>query len=185
MSVIKVDPRNETFSAISNATIRNHRLSWAARGFLTYMVGHPANWHFRIEHFCRETGTGRDRAYGMIAELMAAGYCRKERPRRANGTLGPVEYVFSARPLTEKPEVAPGQSTTSGLARRGSARSGKREATKKESQQRKTVESREEPSNSKDSLRCIDTPAATLADATAEARAWENLDDIFGPEGDQ
>jgi hypothetical protein len=50
--------------------------------------------------------TGRDGIYGLLDELISAGYVRREQPRSESGVLGEVTYLVSESPLPDSPYTA-------------------------------------------------------------------------------
>lgn len=92
--------KRKNFSMLGNAMLQNPKLRNDALGVLVFILSHPEDWHFEVEWLCRERKLGRDKAKRVIAEIISAGYCHRVRPRNADGTLGPYEYVFSDDPET-------------------------------------------------------------------------------------
>jgi hypothetical protein len=99
-TIYRVASRHRPYSQLGNAMMRDKRLSFEARGVLCFILSYPDNWEFNIDWIKREQGIGRDRVRRIINELIACGYCGRERGRNNNGTLGSYAYVF-----TDEPEV--------------------------------------------------------------------------------
>lgn len=106
-TIFRVSNREKPYSQIGNAMIRDHRLSWEARGVMTFILSLPTDWQFNLEWLTRQGNIGRDRARRIIRELTEYGYCVRSRNRNDNGTLKSIEYVFTddPQPPTEKPSV--------------------------------------------------------------------------------
>lgn len=129
-TIFRVASRHKPYSQLGNAMIRDNRLSFEARGVLSYILSFPSNWQFGLHWLCRETHLGRDKARRIVKELVAVGYCQRGRIRNPDGRLGRYEYVFtdepeiidgSAPPAPEKPSVdATGVNTTDGFTGAGS-----------------------------------------------------------------
>lgn len=110
MSIIRATRPEANWYAVDKAISEDPRLGWGARGLLLYLLGKPDNWRVSVNHLRAQTEgarvrTGRDGIYALLAELQAAGYCQARRARKANGTLGPVDYIIREQPLPPEPEV--------------------------------------------------------------------------------
>ncbi len=111
MSIIRA-PRPEGNFYLLNKTIsEDQRLSWGARGMLVFLLGKPDHWKVSPAHLRGETAisakpTGRDGIYGLLDELINAGYVRREQPRTEAGVLGEVTYLVSESPLPDLPYPA-------------------------------------------------------------------------------
>lgn len=119
MSIVR-GPRPESgWYALDKRISEDERLSWAARGLLVFLLGKPDSWRVSVEHLRKKTEgarirTGRDGVYALLGELQEAGYVRAVQERRADGTLGAMEYQVAeqpgsplpAQPDTEQPDTA-------------------------------------------------------------------------------
>lgn len=101
------------FYVLDKTISEDERLSWAARGLLVYLLGKPDHWRVSPSALVNETAstarpTGRDGVYGLLQELMTAGYLRRSQARGPGGELGSVTYTVSETPLPPEPDtVAP------------------------------------------------------------------------------
>ncbi|WP_277964613.1 hypothetical protein [Pseudomonas sp. RIT-To-2] len=108
MSIIRAPRPEGNFYLLSKSISEDRRLSWAARGVLVFLLGKPDHWKVSPAHLRGETAqsvkpTGRDGIYGLLDELIKAGYVRREQPRGDGGVLGEVTYVVSESPLPASP----------------------------------------------------------------------------------
>jgi hypothetical protein len=99
------------FYILDKAISEDARLSWGARGLLVFLLGKPDHWQVSPAALANETSAsakplGRDGVYSLIAELITAGYVRRQQTRKADGSLGPVVYTVSEAPLTAQPDAA-------------------------------------------------------------------------------
>lgn len=89
-------PRPDThYTVLHNATIRDTRLTWKARGLLAYLLSLPDNWRVSSEHLRRVGPDGRDAVRTALTELEAAGYLRRTRhqdPRTGRWTTLTTVY---------------------------------------------------------------------------------------------
>lgn len=104
------------FSMISNAGVRNKRLSLEAKGMLWTILALPEDWSFSTAWARHELGLGRDKLYRILDELKAAGHIRYCRPKDSRGRMmAPAYYVVGdprsfaeneqIEPLPENPDV--------------------------------------------------------------------------------
>ncbi|MGA9219678.1 MAG: hypothetical protein WBZ57_00640 [Pseudomonas graminis] len=96
---------------MNKAISEDRRLSWAARGVLVFLLGKPDHWRVSPAHLRGETAnstkpTGRDGIYGLLDELIKAGYVRRDQPRAQGGVLSEVTYLVSETPLPDLPYPA-------------------------------------------------------------------------------
>lgn len=115
MSIIR-GPRPEgNFYILDKKISEDKRLSWASRGLLIYLLGKPNHWQVSVQALVNETKaspkpTGRDGAWSLLRELIEAGYCTRHQVRKADGTLGEMDYTISedssAHTLTDSPCTA-------------------------------------------------------------------------------
>lgn len=111
MSIIRAPRPEGNFYLLDKAISEDSRLSWAARGLLVYLLGKPDHWKVSPAHLRAETcnsakPTGRDGIYGLLDELIKAGYVKREQPRSESGVLGEVTYIVSESPLPASPYPA-------------------------------------------------------------------------------
>jgi hypothetical protein len=110
--VIVRAPRPEgQFYILDKRISEDKRLSWAARGLLVFLLGKPDNWQVSPAALVNEVAktakpTGRDGTYGLLAELMDAGYIERKQSRNEDGTHGALHYVVSESPLPALPYPA-------------------------------------------------------------------------------
>lgn len=111
MSIIRAPRPEGNFYVLNKAISEDARLTWAARGLLVYLLGKPDHWKISPTHLRGETAatikpTGRDGIYGLLDELIKAGYVRRMQPRSEGGVLGEVSYLVSESPLPDSPYPA-------------------------------------------------------------------------------
>lgn len=96
---------------LSKSISEDARLSWAARGLLVFLLGKPDHWAVSVTHLRNETSksskpTGRDGVYGLLQELITAGYVQRRQDRLGSGLLGETHYFVSESPLPSLPYTA-------------------------------------------------------------------------------
>lgn len=79
---------------ISNAILRDERLSGLAKAIMTWRLSKPDDWHCNIPSIMSELGTGRIRTTRAMAELRQAGYAALIRRKGPDGRFI-TEWHFS------------------------------------------------------------------------------------------
>ena len=72
-------PRPDRYAIIGNDVLRDKRLSFRARGVLTYLLSMPDNWQTSSERIAKESTEGRDAIRAALRELESAGYLVRRR----------------------------------------------------------------------------------------------------------
>ncbi len=108
MSIIRAPRPEANFYMLNKSISEDGRLSWAARGLLVFLLGKPDHWAVSVTHLRNETAksskpTGRDGVYGLLQELITAGYVQRRQDRGESGLLGETHYVVSETPLPALP----------------------------------------------------------------------------------
>lgn len=111
MSIIRAPRPEANFYMLNKAISEDARLSWAARGLLVFLLGKPDHWEISVAHLRGETSssakpTGRDGVYGLLQELINAGYVARRQDRSDAGVLGEINYIVSETPLPDSPYPA-------------------------------------------------------------------------------
>src|SRR5438132_1119565 len=109
ISMIRRCPRPTTgYYVISNEVSSDPRLSWPARGMLTYLLAKPDHWAVSVANLVNQTTeavgipSGRDAVYTVLRELMITRYIKRVQKRREDGTMAGVEYIVSEMPFAEE-----------------------------------------------------------------------------------
>lgn len=88
--------RPERYAVISNEVLRDKRLSFAARGVLSYLFTHKHNWKMQVTDLINQSPLGRDAVYTIIRELKRFGYIRQECIRNSDGTFRWETMVYES-----------------------------------------------------------------------------------------
>ena len=97
MATLRV-AKNGDYTVISNAALRDPRLSCKACGLLVRMLSLPDGWNFTIRGLASMYKDGKAAVDTALKELEEAGYLRRERTRDASGRLSDVEYTIMEVP---------------------------------------------------------------------------------------
>ena len=97
MAIMRV-VKNNNFSIVSNAIIRDTNLSLKARGLFILMLSLPEGWEFSVRGLSKIAGEGLDSIRSGLHELEKQGYLSRQRKRNAEGKLGDMEYILYEEP---------------------------------------------------------------------------------------
>lgn len=97
----------DNFARISNAALRDERLSWKARGLLGYLMSHSEGWQTSVLRLARVGPDGRDSVRAGLAELIQHGYLQRseKRQRDDKGRLRDYDYEVTDVPTTGFPTL--------------------------------------------------------------------------------
>lgn len=94
MTIIRA-PREDRYTILNRTVISDDRLSFRALGLLTFILDKPDDWRIDSTELARGEGReGRDAVRAALTELEAAGYLRRQRVRRADGTFDMESTVY-------------------------------------------------------------------------------------------
>ncbi|MET8332190.1 hypothetical protein [Streptosporangium canum] len=85
---------SDHFTTISNRWVRDKRLSWKARGILPWLASHKVGFRISENTLIAAAPDGKAAVRSAVKELEEHGYLVRDRKRRADGTLGGVEYIL-------------------------------------------------------------------------------------------
>ncbi len=78
-------PKKKNFCQISNALANDHRLSFAARGMLLYLLSKPVDWEVRMSDLEDASPAGRHATRTVFKELQEFGYAYRRRTQGEKG----------------------------------------------------------------------------------------------------
>ena len=97
MAVFRVE-KTRNYTVMSNQHLRDRSLSLKAKGLLSLMLSLPEDWDYTTRGLARICRDGLDSICATVRELEGAGYIVRKRERRADGTLGGIEYTILEQP---------------------------------------------------------------------------------------
>lgn len=104
MSIIRSPRVESNFSVISNAVIRDSRLSYRARGILLEILSRPDNWRVSADSLARSGNEGRHAILTALKELRETGYMKTEKRQNEQGRFETLSIVYDT-PYYEATEV--------------------------------------------------------------------------------
>ena len=105
-TIIRVAARDKEhpYVMIARATLQDSRLSFQARGMLTYLLSKPDDWSVRIKDLMEEGSIGRNQADNLMKELKSAGYVIQDRKRNVHGRWEPGLFIVYETPQSPSTE---------------------------------------------------------------------------------
>ena len=105
------------FSRIQNETLRDERLSTAARGLLVYMLSMSDDWVFSVAQLAKSQKLSRPKIIALVKELENAGYITIENKRGKLGQFsGSVWTVYETPKDHSQENRSTGKLTTANTA---------------------------------------------------------------------
>lgn len=100
-TIVRVSKRENPYVTLDKFFLSDDRLSWKAKGLLSYLLSKPDNWEIYVSDLLKRATDGRDSIYAGLKELEKAGYLRRNRKHNENGRFDGYEYVIYERPQEE------------------------------------------------------------------------------------
>lgn len=97
---------DDHFTQIPNAWIRDERLSFKARGLISYILSHKPEWSLTVEWLAANNPEGKEALRSAIQELELYGYLKREQKNeggRFQETIWRTCDPVTDLPLTENP----------------------------------------------------------------------------------
>ena len=107
---IKRSSTRGNFTTVQNDYLNDAKLSWKAKGIITYVMSLPPDWQLNLSDLKKRSRDGRDATATGLRELISNGYCRRCKVRNEDGTFDGWDYEVSDiqefEPNTENPFAA-------------------------------------------------------------------------------
>lgn len=96
---IERDGHHSNYTCISNAVLRDERLSFEVMAFMVKILSLPDDWSFSVKGIAKVCKVGERTVYRYFKELEECGYLRKERIKDERGCFVDTSYFFTENPL--------------------------------------------------------------------------------------
>lgn len=100
MPVYRVE-KNQDYTVMCNHHLRDKRLSWKAKGLLSYILSLPDNWDFSAKGLALAGRDGETLVRSALRELEDNGYLRRAPLRGDDGRITDWEYTVYESPRSE------------------------------------------------------------------------------------
>lgn len=102
--IIRAPRPTKDYFDVRNATVRDSRLSYRARGILVRLLSNADGYRMTAEDLAREGQEGRRAILRALRELRAAGYMRVERSQNTKGQWVTSTYIYDTAQPAEVPK---------------------------------------------------------------------------------
>lgn len=106
MSVFRVE-KNNNYTVMANYHLRDKKLSFKAKGLLSYMLSLPEDWDYSLNGLASVSKEGIKAIKNIIGELKEQGYLKINKIRKENGQYQ-YEYLIREIPEGIEPEYQKG-----------------------------------------------------------------------------
>lgn len=101
MAIIKII-KNKDYSVMSNYHLRDKKLSFKAKGLLSFMLSLPENWDYSIKGLAALSKESYKTIRTILKELELKEYLIIEKKQNEKGRFY-YEYIIYEKPDTKKP----------------------------------------------------------------------------------
>lgn len=101
--IVRVSKRESGYAIIDPFFLSDERLSWKAKGLLSYLLSKPSNWRVFTSDLVKRSKDGRDAVYSAIKELESCGYVERRQTRDESQKITGMETVVYERPIIDDP----------------------------------------------------------------------------------
>lgn len=131
--------REDPFARIPHEILSDTRLSWKAKGLLSYLLSKPYNWKVRRADLIKQSTDGDCSVRAALKELREAGYVSLECSKTPTGKVS--EWRWMVSDTCDNPPLKNGDNSLSkpdvGFPHEGNPPISKKELNKKESKESK------------------------------------------------
>lgn len=89
---------NRNYTNVSNAVIRDSRLSWKARGIFVYLWSQADNWDFYVSEIAKHATDGVRALRNGLKELEKLGYLIRKNKQAKEGGFDGMEWILIDHP---------------------------------------------------------------------------------------
>lgn len=100
MAVFKIE-KNRNYTIMSNHHLRDKKLSYKAKGLLSFMLSLPEDWDYSINGLVKVSKEGKKAIRAMLEELEENHYLIRQRIQLKNGQFD-YEYYIYEMPYNQK-----------------------------------------------------------------------------------
>ena len=89
--------KEKNFTVLDNTFIKDTRLSWKAKGLMTYLLSLPDDWTIHLSEIEQHATDGKSALRSAINELKEFGYLKAEQ-KRENNRFAEMVYIIIENP---------------------------------------------------------------------------------------
>lgn len=91
--------KTHNYTVMSNYHLQDRRLSYKAKGLLSFMLSVSDNWEYTIKGLATMAKDGVDSVATALKELEGCGYVDRRRNRNEKGQVTDTEYIVYEKPI--------------------------------------------------------------------------------------
>ena len=95
--------KDKNYTVLDNTFIQDLRLTWKAKGLMTYLLSLPDDWCIHLSELEDHAADGKDSLKTAIKELKIYGYLIATQKKNEAGRFCETVYTVIEKPLAEKP----------------------------------------------------------------------------------
>ena len=104
-TIVKIVKKENPFVMIDKSCLQDTRLSWKAKGLLSYLLSLPDDWRISLKEVQRHSSDGRESLASGMRELIKYGYASKEIIRE-QGKISAHIYQIYEDPIEVSNEIS-------------------------------------------------------------------------------
>ncbi|MCD8009021.1 MAG: helix-turn-helix domain-containing protein [Clostridiales bacterium] len=101
--------KTHNYTVMSNYHLQDRRLSYKAKGLLSFMLSVSDNWEYTIKGLATMAKDGVDSVATALKELEGCGYVDRRRNRNEKGQVTDTEYIVYEKPIDKTNESVPSE----------------------------------------------------------------------------
>lgn len=94
--------KEKNYTVLDNTFIKDTRLSWKAKGLMTYLLSLPDDWTIHLSEIEKHATDGKSALRSAINELKDLGYLKAEQ-KRENNRFAEMVYIIIENPAEDFP----------------------------------------------------------------------------------
>lgn len=92
-NIVITSRREDPFARVPKSVLDDERLSWKAKGILSYLLGKPTGWKVRVADLVRHSTDGECAVRAALKELRQLGYANLAKEREGGRIVGWVWQI--------------------------------------------------------------------------------------------
>ncbi|MCD8215334.1 MAG: helix-turn-helix domain-containing protein [Clostridiales bacterium] len=101
--------KTHNYTVMSNYHLQDRRLSYKAKGLLSFMLSVSDNWEYTIKGLATMAKDGVDSVATVLRELESCGYVDRRRNRNEKGQVTDTEYIVYEMPIENNSQSVPSE----------------------------------------------------------------------------
>lgn len=91
-NIILMSRREDPFARVPKSLLNDQRLSWKAKGIISYLIGKPSDWKTNVKDISARSTDGSNAIRSALNELRKLGYARLDKVKDVKGRV--AEWIW-------------------------------------------------------------------------------------------